>query len=142
MKKILAFVLFLSINVTAQSDLDAVVKGYFIARAATMQENSSEKDVDKVLSMYTDDFVYEHPKFNAKITGKDKSGMVKWLGATRNVQFDIRQSITGFNMVAVEVELNGEMKSDGKWIPLKRAQIMFFEFDGKLIRRIVEDWKK
>ncbi|MBX7151129.1 nuclear transport factor 2 family protein [bacterium] len=142
MKRVIGFILFFGINLFAQDDPGNIVNEYFIARAATMQENSTEKDVDKVLSMYSDNFIYEHPKFNAKITGKDKTGMVKWLGATRNVRFEIRHLISGFNMAAVEVELTGEMKSDGKWTSLKRTQIMFFEFDGKLIKRIVEDWKK
>ena len=103
----------LALNVGAQDkDLSLIVSHYLEARAASMQENATAADVDKVMAFYTESFVYEHPKFGVKISGTQahREGMIGFLGAAKNVTFQAIRLIAGFNQAAVEMQLTGFAK--------------------------------
>jgi len=131
-------------NLNAQDkDLTLIVSDYLEARALIMQENATVEDVDKVMAFYTDGFVYEHPKAGAKISGTQahRNGMIGFLGASKNVRFQILHVIAGFNQAAVEMRLTGLAKNGKQWEEMNRIQVLFFEFDKGKISRITENWR-
>jgi ketosteroid isomerase-like protein len=110
--------------------------------AATMQEHATTADVDRLLDIYADDAVYEHPHAGARIAGKAlmRKGMSSHLGETRNPKSQIPQTITGMDFAIAEMNVKLEMLDDSKWVPLERRQVVVFEIKESHIQRIIDHW--
>ena len=105
-----------------------------------MGQNAGKDEVEKVLAFCTDNVVYEHAEFHAKVEGKEnmRSGMSSHFGETRNPKFTIQNKIAGHNMVVIESTQAFEVQKDGKWEPESRKRVTLFEFDQNKIARIVD----
>ena len=142
-------VLLLSIAVTptppvraAQPDSQAIAQLWVERLAATMEEHASAADVDRLLELYADDAVYEHPHANARIEGKTqmRKGMSSHLGETRAPKIQITQTITGETFAVVELQVKLEMNDGSKWVPMERRQVVVFELKNSHIQRIIDHW--
>ena len=144
------FLLFLTVSlVTAQEateahkdSLNAVVDQYYSLNVQVFQAGSTMEDVEQVFSLFTDDFVYVHPKYGGTYTRQDL-----YDGYTRNlengryngrvVDIKVLTRITGLNAVVTQKAF--VEREDGQ-ITEKEPQMTLFEFrDGK-IARISEYW--
>jgi ketosteroid isomerase-like protein len=118
-----------------------LVQAYLEARVATMQLDSSVKDVDKVLAFCADDFVYEHPAAKARIAGKDnvRAGMTGYLGLTRNTTYSFQLLSSNRDVVIGKVDMKFTAKEDdGTWKPGARSNITVFEIENGKIKRILD----
>ena len=119
-----------------------LVSTYLEARAATMQETAGPADVERVLAFCTASVVYEHPRVGVTRVGVDtlRTGMLSFLGSSRNASITITASLQGRDMVAVQTDVAFEAQDGDTWAPVKRSQTWVFEFDGSKIKRIIEYW--
>ncbi len=119
-----------------------VVRAYLAARTATMQGGATPGDVEKTLSFCTPSIVYEHPRVGIRLEGVDslRSGMVDFLGSSRNASIAIVATLQGADMVAVRTNVAFEGQNGTSWEPVKRTQTWVFELEGSSIKRIIEYW--
>ncbi len=110
-----------------------------------MQEHATAADVDAFLAFCTEDLVYEDPAVKLRIEGKDQigKGMAGFLGASRNARNAVTRRIAAGNLVVFQQTVSFEEKGDdGRWTPRSRDQITVLEFEGALIRRIIDSWAR
>ena len=116
------------------------VKDYLVARNASMEYGATPDDIDRVLGFCTDDYVYEHPRFHARVSGKTdaRRGMLSHLKETRNPKLTVTGMMGNEQVVVVEMSITAEaVDSQGKWKPFQRGGISVFELrDGKIARII------
>jgi ketosteroid isomerase-like protein len=112
--------------------------------AGTMEEQASEADVDRLLDLYNDDVVYEHPKAGARVAGKSaiRDGVSSHLHETRNPELQVVQLISGDNFAVVEVAVKFDIHDGSKWLPLSRRQVIVLEMKGERIQRIIDHWDR
>lgn len=117
---------------------EELVRQYVQARSHTMQEHATARDIDRALSLCTEDFVYEHPSAGAKIEGKSKAraGMSGYLGQTKDATYTLQVLASDPHVVVARVDQRFLVKQENRsWTAGKRANITVFEIkDGKIAR--------
>ncbi len=125
-----------------KDSLNTLVQQYYDLNLKIFQANSTIEDIDDVFDLFTDDFVYVHPKYGGTYTREDL-----YNGYTRNqknggydgtvTDIKILNKIIGLNAVVVQkmfVEtIDGEIKEGN-------AEMTLFEFRKGKISRIFEYW--
>ena len=146
---VFAISLFASISIAAQDvtlahqdSLDSIVKEYYELNIKIFQANSTQKDIDKVFELFTDDFEYVHPKYGGTYTKSDL-----YNGYVRNQQngsydgtvtsIKIINKIIGLNAVVVQKRF---IKRTEGVIEEGKSEMALFEFVNGKIARIVEYW--
>lgn len=125
-----------------KDSLNSLVDEYYDLNLKIFQEGSTIEDIDQVFLLFTDDFVYVHPKYGGTYTRQDL-----YNGYTRNqknggydgsvVDIKVLRRITGLNaVVAQKVFVTNE---EGK-IAEGDPQMTLFEFENGKIVRIYEYW--
>ncbi len=128
---------------TAHKDsLNAVIGKYYELNSIIFQPNSTVEDVDRLFDLFTDEFVYVHPKYGGTYTREDL--YVGYLRNQKNGAYDgsiadikIAKKITGLNACAVQkhfIEKKGDVLEQGE------PQMTLFEFEKGRISRIMEFW--
>ena len=128
-------------NASANDSADMkLVKDYLVARNASMEYSATPGDIDRVLGFCTDDYVYEHPRVHARVSGKmeARKGMLSHLKESRNPKLTVTRMMGNQQVVVVEMSISAEaVDSGGKWTPFQRGGISVFELrDGKIARII------
>lgn len=126
-----------------KDSLKAVVTQYYALNLKVYQKNSTQTDIDKLFSLFTDDFVYVHPKYGGEYSRTDiYDGYVNnqsngsYDGSTADVK--VRNMIIGLNAVVTDrVYLN---KSNGGGLEEVDPGMTLFEFRRGKISRIFEYW--
>lgn len=126
-----------------KDSLKALVTQYYALNLKVYQKNSTQTDIDKLFSLFTDDFVYVHPKYGGEYSRADiYEGYVNnqangaYNGAIADVK--VRNMIVGLNAVATDrVYLN---KGDGGALTEVDPGMTLFEFRKGKISRIFEYW--
>jgi ketosteroid isomerase-like protein len=123
---------------------EALARLWLQRLAAAMEEQASQADVDRLLDLYTDDAVYEHPKAQARIEGKSalQAGISAHLHETRSPQFQIIQLISGDGFAVVEVAVRLDIRDESRWIASTRRQVVVLELKGDRIQRIIDHWDR
>jgi ketosteroid isomerase-like protein len=139
---LIGFILVTPLEGQENGATDSLARRYVELLTATWQEKATPQNLDALLSLYADDAVYEHPRVGARIQGKDqiRTGMGRFLGATRNPSVRIKSTIVGRGVVILEMEVQAEAKGKTAWEPLRRIQITVLETDGTRIRRVADYW--
>ncbi len=126
----------------SKDSLISIVNEYYKINIKIFKANSTKEDIDDVFKLFTEDFVYIHPKYGGPYTRQKL-----YDGYIRNqknggydgsvVDIKVVNMITGLNAVAVErkyVTKTENGNQDGEY------QMTLFEFaDGK-ISEIFEYW--
>jgi hypothetical protein len=88
----------------------------------------------------TDSVVYEHPRAGARRQGKAvmREGMRHYLGTVRNGRDSVEQRTVAPGVVVLVTRSISEMLINDQWQTVSRRAVRVFEFDGALIRRIIE----
>ena len=142
--------LFLSIAANAQEatmahkdSLKQTVQRYYALNLKIFQPNSTSGDVDELFNLFTEDFVYIHPKYGGEYPRKDI--YEGYLNNQRNGNYDgsivdvkIKNMITGLNGLTTERAYlkkteSGELKEVD-------AGMTLFEFSNGKISKIYEYW--
>ncbi len=122
------------------------VPDYLDALASTTHGQSTERDVDLVLDYYTNEIVYEHPRFGIRLEGKEaqRRGMVTFLesyaGAASDSTIEILDFMKGDNVVAVRMAVSFLQDRNGVVEKVSRDQLRVFEFSSGRISRIIDYW--
>ena len=126
-----------------QDSLRKIVEQYYSLNLKVYQQNSTREDIDNLFSLFTEDFVYVHPKYGGEYSRKDiYEGYVNnqenggYNGSTVDVK--IQNMIIGLNaLVTDRVYL---MKVESGELEEVDPGMTLFEFrDGK-ISKIFEYW--
>jgi len=125
-----------------KDSLNSVVKNYFELNLIVFQPNSTVEDIDRIFDLFTDEFVYVHPKYGGTYTREELyEGYVRNQknGAYNGSIADIRigKKIIGLNACVVQkhfVEKKGDELEEGE------PQMTLFEFEKGKISRIFEYW--
>jgi ketosteroid isomerase-like protein len=109
---------------------------------ATMQEDAAPADVDRLLDMYADDAVYEHPRARARVEGKAqlREGMSSHLGETRIPKIQITRTIAGEGFAILELAVQIDIRQNTQWLTTKRRQVVVLELKNSRIQRIIDHW--
>jgi ketosteroid isomerase-like protein len=127
-----------------QPDSGALARRWVQRLAATMEEHASAADVDRLLDMYTDDAVYEHPLAGARVQGKSllREGIASHLGETRAPKIQITQAIVGESFAIVELAVKLDIRRDTGWVAMERRQVVVLELKNSRIQRIIDHWSR
>lgn len=111
---------------------------------ATMEEHSAPADVDRLLDMYAEDAIYEHPHAGARIEGKVsmRAGMASHLGESRNPRIQIRRITSGEDFAVAEFSLKMDVRQDAGWLAVQRRQVVVLELKDSHIQRIIDHWDR
>jgi hypothetical protein len=126
-----------------KDSLKSFVEEYYRLNIAVFQANSTIEDIDTIFSMFTDDFIYIHPKYGGVYSRENlQNGYVRnqknggYNGSI--VDIKIINMIIGLNAVVVEKRFIKKTK-DG--IPEKGdSEMTLFEFEAGKIFKIFEYW--
>lgn len=148
---IISFLLFLSITCginaqetkkTNKDALNSIVTAYYELNLKVFQSDSKVTDIDNIFELFTNDFVYIHPKYGGTYSREDLfNGYVR---NQKNGGYDssvtdikIVNKIIGLNAVVVEKRFIN--KEDGE-IKEGESEMTLFEFRNGKIFRIFEYW--
>ncbi len=125
-----------------KDSLKLITDRYYQLNLKVFQKNSTIADIDTIFNLFTDDFVYIHPKYGGTYTRT-----VLYEGYVRNqknggydgkvVDIKIENKIVGLNAVVVQrvyIEKKGDGTRDGA------SQMTLFEFKNGKISKIFEYW--
>jgi hypothetical protein len=113
---------------------DVVIQFYEL-REKTLDQRGTKLDLDKLLSLLTDDVRYEHPMALVVMTkAQARQGMLAHLREGKNARYTIRRARFVDDFAVVELTL--EYTVGGKKI--SRAGVALFEFSGEKISRVAE----
>ncbi len=128
----------------AETSLEGIFRSYLDAQAATMRRGATEEAVDRLLTFYTDDAVYEDPKVNVRVEGKARmrAGRVAHLsdyaGSADETQVKVESVISQANAVAAVVTevfwINGRAGRE----EVRRKRLQVAEFRGAKICRLID----
>ena len=129
---------------TASPDSQAIAQLWVQRLTATMEEHAAPADVERLLDLYADDAVYEHPHAGARIEGKAlmRKGMSSHLGETRNPKIQITQTLSGDGFAIVEMNVRLDIHDDDKWVALERRQVVVLELKDSRIQRVIDHWDR
>ena len=146
----ISLLFFLNVDVKSQAITDAhkdsirnVVEQYYSLSLKVYQQNSTRDDIDNLFSLFTDDFVYVHPKYGGEYSREDiyegyinnqKNG--SYNGSITDVK--IKVMITGLNALATDRVYLRKSES-GKLEEVDPGMTLFEFKDGK-ISKIFEYW--
>ena len=122
------------------------IPDYLDALASTTHGQSTARDVDVALGFYTEEVVYEHPRFGIRLEGKDaqRRGMLTFLesyaGGASDSTIEILDFMKGDDVVAVRMAVSFLQDRDGVIEKVSRDQLRVFEFSSGRISRIIDYW--
>ena len=125
-------------------DSQAIAQLWVQRLSATMEEHATAADVDRLLELYADDAVYEHPHAGARVEGKAqmRKGVGSHLGETRNPKLQVTQIIGGESFAVVEMNVHLDLHDEDKWVALERRQVVVLEIKDSRIQRIIDHWDR
>lgn len=126
-----------------KDSLRIVVEQYYDLNLKIYQENSSRDDIDNLFDLFTDDFVYVHPRYGGSYSRKDIYD--GYINNQSNGSYDgsiadmkIRKLIIGLNGIATDRVYF--KKSESGEIEEVDPGMTLFEFRNGKISKIVEYW--
>jgi ketosteroid isomerase-like protein len=124
------------------ADSEALAQRWVQRLTATMEEHATAADVDRLLDLYANDAVYEHPHAGARIEGKAllREGTLSHLGETRAPKIVITQTIAGESFAIIEITVKLELRQDAQWVPMERRQVVVLELKDSHIQRVIDHW--
>ena len=126
----------------SKDSISCLVKKYYHFNEKVFQANSTLEDIDHVFALFSDDFIYVHPKY-----GGEYSREMLYNGYIRNqkngayngsvVDIKIVNMIVGLNAIVVEKQF--VTKKEGK-LKEGNPEMTLFEFRDNKISKILEYW--
>lgn len=124
-----------------KDSLNEILTKYYDLNLKIFQSNSSIEDINNAFELFTDDFIYVHPKYGGTYSREDLyNGYVRnqkngsYNGTVTEIK--IINKIIGLN--AVVVQKSFVKKDDG--IKTGEPEMTLFEFKDGKISRIYEYW--
>jgi len=127
---ILFSILLSSLSIASDTGL---VEQFIKLSDVTKVKGATQKDIDAVAELLSENMRYQHPNYNADLSKEQFiAGLVRFMGTAESLTTKITNSITGEKAVVVEyiskTVINGKTELDPK--PLMRL----LEFsDGKIV---------
>lgn len=143
MRWITALLLVLMAPMTAADDR-AVAVEYIKARCATLSKGATSADVDRVVALFSDDAVIEHPAFNAVVRGKEaiRRGMVSHLedytGTRQDSGIIVLDSVESPGAVAFKTNTTFVVGDGASRKVITREGLTIVEVRGSHISRLIE----
>ncbi len=136
----------LAAALVAPSDEIHVAKDWLVALRSTMHGGSTASDVERVLSLYADDVVYEHPRVGMRIEGKAdvRQGMLRFLGAyaggPEDVRFEVADLRSAPGVVVVDLQVSMKTRKDDGIADVQRRQLLVVHVKDGRITRVLDHW--
>ena len=134
------------VDVASANDKTVFLPDYLDALASTTHGKSTERDVDAVLDYYSENIVYEHPRFGIRLEGKEaqRQGMVAFLesyaGGPSDSSVEILDFMKGDGVVTMRLVVSFLLEREGVVEAVSRDQLRVFEFSSGKISRIIDYW--
>ncbi|MFD2561405.1 nuclear transport factor 2 family protein [Aquimarina rubra] len=130
------------INESHKDSLETIVSNYYSLNLKVFQANSKVVDIDNIFQLFTEDFIYVHPKYGGTYTReKLYNGYVRNQknGGYNGSIIDIKiiNKIIGLNGMVVEKRF--VEKKDGV-VQEGNSEMTLFEFKNGKISKIFEYW--
>jgi ketosteroid isomerase-like protein len=124
------------------ADSEALAQRWVQRLTATMEEHATPADVDRLLDLYANDAVYEHPHAGARIEGKAllREGTLSHLGETRAPKIVVTQTIAGESFAIIEITVKLDILRDTQWVAMERRQVVVLEIKDSSIQRVIDHW--
>ena len=133
-------------DVALANDKTVFLPDYLDALASATHGQSTESDIDAVLDYYSEDIVYEHPRFGVRLVGKQaqRQGMVAFLssyaGGPSDSSVEILDVMKGDGVVTMRLAVSFLQESEGAVEKVSRDQLRVFELSSGKISRIIDYW--
>lgn len=126
-----------------QDSIRRIVEQYYSLNLKIYQQNSTKADIDNLFGLFTDDFVYVHPKYGGEYSRKDNyEGYINnqknghYNGSIADVK--IKNMIIGLNALVTDRIFLRRVES-GEFEEVDPGMTLFEFRDGK-ISKIFEYW--
>ena len=142
----IGFLLLAETDAAPANDKTVFVPDYLDALASATHGLSTVSDIDTVLDFYSDEIVYEHPRFGVRLEGKEaqRQGMVAFLnsyaGGRSDSSIEILDFMKGDGVVTVRLAVSFLQEREGVVERVSRDQLRVFEFSSGKISRIIDYW--
>jgi ketosteroid isomerase-like protein len=132
--------LLLATPITAEQsrpDILAIALRYVGAQQAAMQEKAGASQADALMQFYTNDYVYVHPEFGARITGRAaiRHGIMSQFGLTSKASIVVKGALLNGNMVSLALE---ERFTTAVGTKVDRPRMTILTFRGDKIAQRVD----
>ena len=127
---------------THKDSLNSVISEYYKLNLKVFQSGSTIEDIDNIFELFTNDFVYIHPKYGGTYTREDLyNGYVRnqknggYNGSITDIK--VVNKILGLNAATIEkkfITLKDNQEKEGK------SEMTLFEFREGKISKIFEYW--
>lgn len=109
---------------------------YVALQERVMQADADSADVDRMLSVVTDDFVYLHPVVNARVEGRTavRAGIASHLGETRDAVIDVSHAHAQGSTVTLQTRTRFTT-SNGQKVDRTGTMVLLFR-DGRISWRV------
>lgn len=122
-------------NSSNKKQLKAMAEAISHAQNKAIRKDTTQQDILNLFNWYTDDFVYEHPKYGGAYTReKLLNNSLRFVKEGRYQLVQDRYRITNMIIGLNAVVLEREKLSDGV------HHMTLFEFEGNKVKRIKEYW--
>ncbi|MTI21690.1 nuclear transport factor 2 family protein [Fulvivirga sp. RKSG066] len=125
-----------------KDSLNTIIDQYYQLNLDIFKASSSKAEIDKLFTIFTDDFKYIHPQYGGEYSREDLyNGYVKnqangrYNGGILDVKISNR--VAGLNAVVIEKSFVTEKDGIDQ---LGESQMTLFEFKDGKISRIYEYW--
>ena len=140
------FLLFANADAAPANVKTIFVPDYLDALASVTHGQSTESDIDAVLDYYSDNIVYEHPRFGIRLEGKaaQRQGKVAFLssydGGPSDSSIEILDFMKGDGVVTVRLAVSFLQARKDTVERISREQFRVLEFSSGKISRIIDYW--
>ena len=130
------------LKMTHKDSLNVVLDEYYELNLKVFQAGSTLEDIDAIFNLFTDDFIYVHPKYGGDYTRQDlytgyKRNLEKGNYNGRVADIKIKNKIIGLKAATVNKSF---IKKEDHQIKEGNEQMSLFEFRDGRISKIVEYW--
>lgn len=115
---------------------EAFVEEYFSSWRETQKPNATKRDLERYLSLLTDDVAHQHIPYDLTDTrepnGKQviREGMTYWLGANTEYRAKLIDFTIGHNVVVIKYEAVLKTVDKGNVISIQRHNIEVLELES------------
>lgn len=137
MRKFLTLLIFLPF-ISFASNIE-VVEQFIELTDKTKVKGATQKDIDAVANLLSEQMRYQHPNYNADLTKTEFiEGLIRYMGVVDAMNTKVIETITGANSVAITFISTTVM--DGKTDVDKKPLMRLFEFKQGKITLVKEYW--
>lgn len=127
---------------TLSAQQAAIADRYLERLTQIWQEDATPDDVVALGTLMAEDAVYEHPRVDMRVTGRDRilQSMGRFLGTSRQPTVSNVSVLAAPTALTLSFDVAMQIRGESGWQPIERHQVVILEVRDGLIRKITDSW--